>query len=191
VHRFGIDKAYDFVLVTGSWVKGPFMPMWSHACWTDTFTHMLDDKHPMVGTGYRCFAPDGSMKPHLHPTLWAFKPIALLPVLAEFHCPSADDVGSVTAQISHYRVLRQMNLSIATMGTSLHSEPLEQCPKRWLYQPHPYEGIFINPRLPWHLKYPYEVDIHSEIDTDNWKHSKYANEAMSFSNYDSRKFCKS
>ena len=47
-------KIYDKFILMNASVRGPFMPRWSQACWTDAFTNRVTDQVKLVGLTMNC-----------------------------------------------------------------------------------------------------------------------------------------
>lgn len=50
-----IVKRYNRFIFMNASVRGPFIPMWSSACWSDIFLNKLTEKVKLVGTTFNCW----------------------------------------------------------------------------------------------------------------------------------------
>ena len=187
-----VFKYKKFVFL-GSWVQGPFMPTWSSACWTDAFTALLDEHHHVSGTTMGC-APneDGyhNKRPFLHLTAWAALSDALVPLLSHFDCHPQHASDFKRTQVTQYRTLQDRNLGVAVLSSTYEIDALNMCRYEWPFHAHPYDAIFVNPRLSRTLKESKFVDTQSLKEMREFHFLKSSTTGTEVPNYDSRKYCR-
>lgn len=184
-----LAETYDHFIVLGSWVRGPFMPTWTDACWTDSFTrHLSIPQVHMSGTTHSCYDPSGRFRPHLHPTAWAFKGSSVLNILKPFACNSKKEEISQTLQISNVMMahIRGWNVAALVPGWRNYSAS-DKCIAGPSFKPHPYETIFVNSRLSDHLKM---MPRTSEDLTQTASYLQLATTASTLRGYDSNVVCR-
>lgn len=189
--RLNLGESYKTYILTGSWVKGPFMPTWSTECWTNAFTRLLNNYRQLLGTSYSCRRTGTGFTqyaPHLHPTAWAVTKKALETVLEPFGCSKESEIGQEIPQTMNWRSMRNRGLGAAVLASSYVVDPLEACPDHeWQFNAHPYETIFVSPRLPKTLKAPKFVA--SRLDRVHFEYIEVCSSAMEEVGYDSRQYC--
>ncbi len=63
---------YDRFILMNASIRGPFMPVWSHDCWTEAFWSLLSKKKKLVGMTYNCYGDNpGDGKGHVQSMVWA------------------------------------------------------------------------------------------------------------------------
>jgi hypothetical protein len=191
--RFQLQTTFKKYILTGSWVKGPFMPTWSTDCWTDAFTRLLTDYYQISGTTYNCIGPGAGYaraRPHLHPTAWAVTQNSLMKILSPFYCPSMHDLGSASDQTSNYQLMKQEGLGATALVSALALDPLDHCPSdEWEFYEHPFETIFANPRNSKTLKRDPWIYTPGSAPPRPYDYLAVSEIAMKENNYDSRKYC--
>jgi hypothetical protein len=189
IERLRQGTIYEQFLILGSWVRGPFMPSWSDECWNDAFTrHLNITQVKMTGTTHSCHDADGKFHPHFHSTVWAFKRDSAPELLKPFSCKSRDMSHSRTEQTSSVQIAHVRGWNVASLDPGWRNySASDHCGNDWNYKPHPYETIFVNPRLHTYVKYfpSQEEDFKNSID-----YVQLSTDAVDLRGYNSQQVCK-
>lgn len=106
-------KKYKRFITMNASIRGPFLPMYSTACWTDIFLDRLDSNTKLVGTTANC-----GPTPHVQSMLWATDDVGMGILL------NPDLAYSVGAEDHWGKVGDPVGLSFChkTMYEAVHTE---------------------------------------------------------------------
>ena len=71
-----LERNYSRIILMNASVRGPFLPRWANACWSDILFGKLNDQVKIVGTTANC-----DISPHLQSMLLAFDHVSIQLVL--------------------------------------------------------------------------------------------------------------
>jgi hypothetical protein len=83
-------------------------------------------------------------------------------------------------------LIRKAGWEVKAISPGWPSNPDLDCTQDWNFKPHPYETIFVNPRLPSYVKY-------NPQDEDDFKLVQFVDQSttsMKYRKYDSNAYCR-
>ena len=172
-----------YILLNAS-VRGPFVPMYVNACWSNIFTDRLNHKIKLVGTTFNCFGLDPTQRnPHIQSMLLAVDDVGLHILLSMFRCytDKYKSIREVETQLANK--IRSAGYSVDVLMASYHTNKdyYDQCNHNDVYGfDKGYFGTYINPYEVVFIKTNNHVDTKT-LDVYTW--------IMDSRNYSSFDYC--
>ncbi|KAF3930859.1 hypothetical protein ABW19_dt0203795 [Dactylella cylindrospora] len=117
-----VKKYKKFIMMNAS-IRGPFVPAWSDACWSDRYLSKVTDTVKLVGMTYNCKKTE-DIPAHLSSMIWATDRIGLQVLLRNGIAVCFQDKDeAINAEIAATKHLKDAGYEVEAMMAAYHSDP--------------------------------------------------------------------
>ncbi|KAK6538095.1 hypothetical protein TWF694_010979 [Orbilia ellipsospora] len=103
-------------------IRGPFVPVWSDACWSDGYLDSVNEQTKLVGMTYNC-KKDIDIPPHVSSMIWATDRIGLEILLqAGLKTCFKDKVEAIDLEIFASTRIQDAGYQVDALMTAFHTD---------------------------------------------------------------------